>query len=159
MTGTASIRMATRWSSSEHCVRALVPALSFALIALASACVTSQSSHFVPTPGEARLTTDEARDALDLLLAPECARLVTDRRETAEARVALEVDRSGTVQRSRIARSTGDERIDQIIGAVTARLQFEAPAGEFRGATAPGNLRVGYSCSAAGAAVATLQVL
>ena len=140
-------------------MRALLLAVVVGGATGAAGCVSSQTVYYTPTVGESRLNTDDARSALDQVLGAECARLTAARQETGEARVMLDVARDGLVQRSRIAKGSGDERIDQVIGAVTARLRFDSPQGEFKGETAPGVVKVGYSCSASGAAVATLQVL
>ena len=147
MRGTASIRMAMPW---RFC--------SVAAAALLAACVTSTSRYFTPTEGDARLTQDDFRDESDQLLRVECPRLMgSTGQASGQARIRLLIDRSGAAQRAQFTRSSGDERIDTIWGALAARLKFDAQAQQ-RSDLAPFMVTVGYSCSANGTAVTTLQL-
>jgi outer membrane biosynthesis protein TonB len=123
---------------------------------MAAGCVTHTSTAYVPSPGEPRVTTDEARDQLDELLRIECPRLMQAGRESRVARLDLDVDREGHVLRSRIGTSTGDDRVDAMFGAVAAKLQL-APPTEMKNDVDTGHVRMGYSCSA-NAAVATIDL-
>ena len=155
MPATGSTRTATRWSSSR--ARLAAPLLALALFA--AACVTTTSTAYVPTPGQARLSLDEARDAIDALLRAECPRLMQEGKPTQEARVTVDVDAEGDVRQARLTSSTGDAAMDRVFGGTAARLHFQKPApGDLKGPTAPGHMRMGYSCSAQ-AAVVTIQLL
>ena len=72
-----------------------------------------------------------------------------------EGRIMVDVSGGGQVLRASIARSTGDERFDSMVGAVTAKLQFDPPS---TGTSGVGELRVGYACTAT-TAVTTLQLM
>lgn len=142
---TASTRMVTRWS----CCSAI------AIVLLITAC-SHTTRYFVPTPGEERLTVDGGRDQLDELLKVECPRLMQEGKEVSkEGRIMVDVSGGGQVLRASIARSTGDERFDAMVGAVTAKLQFDPPS---TGTSGVGELRVGYACTAT-TAVTTLQLM
>lgn len=159
MPGTGSTRTATRWCSSDArrlAARARL-AVSGALLWAAAGCVASTTTAFVPTPGQPRLTVDDARDEIDAFLRAECPRLVQEGRPSQEARVSVEVDGSGNVASARLTTSTGDARLDKIFGGVAARLHFQS-SGEMTGPTEAGRLRMGYSCSGQ-AAVSTIQLL
>ncbi|HET7459527.1 MAG TPA: TonB family protein [Gemmatimonadaceae bacterium] len=121
--------------------------------------MTQTSSYFVPTPGQSRLSTDDARDQIDAVLRAECPRLLQEQKPTRTANVAVELDRTGDVQRARITQPSGDERMDEVFGAVAARLHFQPPAAaDVKNDSAPGRLRMGYSC-AKDAAVGTIEIL
>jgi hypothetical protein len=113
----------------------------------------------VPTPGAARLSGDDARDRLDAVLRAECPRLLKEDKPTHAAYVSVDLDRSGDVARARITQTSGDSVMDRVFGGVAASMHFQAPAAaDVKGDTAPGRLRMGYSC-AKDAAVATVEVL
>lgn len=155
MPATGSTRTATRWSSSR--VRLATSLVASALVA--AACVTTTSTAYVPTPGQSRMSLDDARDAIDGLLRAECRRLVQEGKPTQEARVTVDVDAEGDVRQARLTSSTGDATMDRIFGGTAARLHFQKPApGDLKGPTVPGHMRMGYSCSAQ-AAVVTIQLL
>ena len=132
----AGVRLTVRYASTA------------CLVFLALACTKRVTTYYTPTEGERRLSTDEMRDEGDRMLAIECPRLLgASESATADGQVAVDVDRAtGAVSRARISRSTGDTRIDDIFGALAARLDFDPPAG----ATSPmvtERIGVGYSCS------------
>jgi outer membrane biosynthesis protein TonB len=155
MPATDSTRTATRWSWCDA-ARSFASALA---VATSVACVTTTSTAYLPTPGQPRLSVDDARDEVDALLRTECPRLVQAGKPSQEARVTVDVGPTGDVARARLTTSTGDEQIDKIFGGVAARLHFLPPEpGALKGPTAPGHLRMGYSCSA-NAAVVTIQLL
>ncbi len=142
---TDSIRTATRWS----CCNAVAIAL------LAAAC-SQTTRYFVPSAGDERLTVEGGRDQLDELLKVECPRLMQEGKEVSkEARIMVDVSGAGAVLRSSIARSSGDERVDSMVGAVSAKLQFDPPS---TGTSGVGELRMGYACTAT-SAVTTLRLM
>jgi TonB family protein len=111
----------------------------------------------VPTPGDSRLNTIEMKDQSDAMLRPQCPRLMDgSTAATGEARIMLQIDRSGAVQRARVVRSSGDRAMDDIFGALAARLQFDPPTG-MSGTTGDHPIYVGYSCSPQ-MAVTTLNI-
>ena len=133
MRSTDSIRSAMRWSWCSA-------------LALAAAC-TSTTRYYVPTEGEPRLTPSEVRDQSDALLSTQCPRLMgSNRFATGEARIMTELDRSGAVQKAQVTRSSGDEAMDAIFGALIARLQVDPPSG-MEGDRGQHPIYIGYSCA------------
>lgn len=148
MRGTGSIRTAMPW---RFC--------SILAAALVAACVTSTTRYFTPTEGDARLSQDDFRDESDQLLRVECPRLMASSgHASGQARVRLLIDRSGAAQRAEFTRSSGDERIDTMWGGLAARLKFDPQGAQQRSDLEPIMVTVGYSCSANGTAVTTLQL-
>lgn len=140
MRATDSTHTATPWRWSDALVCA-----ALSLLLLSSACVTRSSREYLPSADRERFSVNAAQDELDQLMQIECARLLTDRRpESGDARISVDVDGSGTVMRSRVTASSGDQRVDDIFGAVAAQMKFEAPAD---GKPNTGRMRMGYSCS------------
>ena len=140
MPATGSTRTATPWRWSEPIVRG-----ALSLLLLSSACVTRTSHEYLPSADRDRLSVNAAQDELDQLMQIECARLLSDRRpESGEARLSIDLDATGAVSRSRVTASTGDERVDNMFGAVAAQMMFEAPPD---GKPTMGRMRMGYSCS------------
>lgn len=136
MRSTGSIRSAMRWSSSS-----IVP-----LIIAAAACTTT-SKYYVPSEGEPRLSTNALRDRSDELVILQCPRLLNGGNTAmGEARIIVEFDRSGEVQKSRVTRSSGDRPMDDIFGALTARLKVDPPSG-MKGDRTEHPIYIGYSCS------------
>ena len=143
MRSTDSIRSAMRWS------------LCSALL-VATACTTT-TRYYVPTTGEPRLTPSELRDQGEPLLHTQCPRLLNGGRfATGQARVITELDRSGSVRRARITRSSGDQAMDDIFGALVARLQVDPPTG-MSGETGEHPIYIGYSCAPENSAI-TLNI-
>ena len=158
MPNTGSTRTATRWRSCEPLGRSAAAGATLMLMLLAAAgCVTTTTTAYVPTPGQPRLSVDDARDEIDAVLRAECPRLVQAGRPSQEARVSVDVDASGNVSSARLQTSSGDEQMDRIFGATAARLHFQT-SGDAQGTTTAGRLRMGYSCSG-NAAVTTIQLL
>ena len=138
-----SIRSATRWSWCSA-------------LALAAACTTT-TKYYVPTEGEPRLTPHEVRDQSDALLGTQCPRLMgSNRFATGEARIMVELDRSGAVQKAQVTRSSGDEAMDAIFGALVARLQVDPPTG-MDGDRGEHPIYIGYSCAPENSAI-TLNI-
>ena len=133
MRSTDSIRSAMRWSWCSA-------------LALAAACTTT-TRYYVPTEGEPRLTPSEVRDQSDALLSTQCPRLMGGNRfATGEARIKVELDRSGAVQKAQVTRSSGDDAMDAIFGALIARLQVDPPTG-MDGDRGEHPIYIGYSCA------------
>lgn len=146
MRATGSIRMATRW---RWC--------SAALLIAATGCLNRTTTYYTPTAGEPRLSQDEVRDQSDEVLKIECSRLMgTNKSATGEARIRVEYDKTGAVQRAEITRASNDTAIDTMWGALAARLKFDAQAGQTDDLTAA-MLTFGYSC-APNIAITTLQI-
>jgi TonB family protein len=123
----------------------------------AAGCVTSQTLYYVPTAGDSRLNTAQMKDQSDAFLRSQCPRLLEgNSTATGEARLMAEIDRSGAVQKARIVRTSGDQAMDDIFGALVARLQFDPPS-NMNGETGSHPIYVGYSCSPE-MAVTTLNI-
>ena len=136
MRSTDSIPSAMRWS---FCSLGLVAAIG-------AACTTTRT-YYVPTEGDARLTTLDMKDRSDAMLRSQCPRLLDGNRSaTGEARIMAEIDRAGAVRRARIVRTSGDKAMDDIFGALVARLQFDPPS-NMSGETGTHPLYIGWSCS------------
>lgn len=143
MQNTVSIRSAMRWSL---CSAAVVMA----------ACTTT-TRYYVPTQGEPRLTPSEVRDQGEPLLELQCPRLLGGGRyATGQARIITDLDRSGAVRRARVTRSSGDEGMDDIFGALVARLQVDPPTGMTKD-VAEHPIYIGYSCAPENSAI-TLNI-
>ncbi len=163
MHNTGSIRMATRWPSSDA-GSAARPALgrtaSIALVAaamLAFPGCRSTSTYYVPTEGQTRLNQDEFRDASDQILSVECPRLMgTSDYATGEARARVYVDKNGAVQKIEFTRPSSDERMNTVWGGLGARLQFDPQEGQTEDLRAS-MITIGYSCGK-GTALTTLQI-
>ena len=133
MQSTDSIRSAMRWS------------LCSALV-VAAACTTT-TRYYVPSQGEARLAPNDVRDQGESLLSTQCPRLLNGGRfATGQARIVTELDRSGAVQRARVTRSSGDGAMDDIFGALIARLKVDPPTGMTKD-VGEHPIYIGYSCS------------
>ena len=134
-TGSTRTAMLWRWSS-----------FGLAIITAAS-CVRSTQRYFVPTAGQERFDTGGLRARGDALLATECVRLRGDKdSDNGAADFTITVDGQGYVTRARLDRSSGDERIDQLFGGLTAALQFAPPA-SMAGAGLESAVTLGYACS------------
>ena len=133
MRAIGSTRTATRW---RWCSGLLL-----------AACVTSTKHYYVAPEGQDRLTAGEMRARGDALLEAECPRLIQRANPaTGTARVVLTVNGQGAVTQSRIEKSSGDARADEIFGLLSANLQFEPPQG-LSGGTIDVGSTFGYSCS------------
>ena len=157
MRNIGSIRMATRWSSSET-LRTVTRASVVALIGVSAlAACTRTSTYYIPTAGEERLTQDDFRDESDQLLTVECPRLMgTGSYASGEARARIQVDKSGAVQKVEFTRPSNDERINTVWGALAARLKFDPQEGQ-TDELRTSMMTIGYSCGK-GTALTTLQL-
>jgi hypothetical protein len=130
---------------------------SIALATLAVACAPVVRRWYLPEAGAERMGLDELRQAADLSLRAECPRLLRGGSSaTGEALLTVEVDRSGTVLRSRVERSSGDPRIDDLFGTLATRMRLDRPTSMMND-TAEGTVAMGYSC-APNAAIATIRL-
>lgn len=136
MRGTDSTRTATRWSW----YRALAVA---AVLPVLAACMSSSAKYYVPTAGDTRLDENELRTEAERLLRVECERLKGGKSSVSgEGTFVLDVSATGSVQRVKVSRSTGDSALDDIFGALSARLDvepLEPKAGSIR-------MRASYFC-------------
>ena len=146
MRATGSIRTAMPW---RFC--------SAALLFAAAGCARQTTNYYIPSTGDVRLSQDEVRDQSDDILKVECPRLMgSSKSAMGEARIRIEYDRSGEVQRAEIARSSGDTQIDSVWGALAVRLKFDPQAGQTE-ELKPALITFGYSC-APNVAVTTLDI-
>ena len=160
---TGSIRMATRWPSSDgrRVIRGSLGRTSLLVLvaaaALAAAGCKSTSTYYLPTTGAPRLNQDEFRDASDQILQVECPRLMgTSDYATGEARARVYIDKSGAVQKMEYTRPSKDERMNTVWGGLGARLQFDPQEGQKEDLRAA-MVTIGYSCGK-GTALTTLQL-
>ncbi len=124
---------------------------SLLLLALA-ACTQRVSRHWVPSPNNPRWSAERATEVLEGYLRVQCPALREARKpDTGETMVTVAVDTAGLVTRAELEGSTGDETVDGLFGTIAAQLQLE------RGTPPERKLRMGYSCAASGAAVATIH--
>ena len=139
--------MAMRCSSSDRGRRGARRAA--ALLPLLAACVTTTTVAYLPSADRPRLTLDAGGRTLAQFVGVVCERLAAAGRDSGSAVARVALDSSGTAVSSEILASSGDERVDGLVGAVTAQLRLdERPA---RGAA---DVRASWRCS--GDAGATL---
>jgi hypothetical protein len=148
MRATGSTPTATPWRWSERASRArAVAGRLVALLALAAlaGCVSSQTRYYVPTEGQPRLGTNDVKDQAEVMLRAECPRLLQGAPSAlGEAHLVVDVDGGGKVARARIAKSSGDERVDAMFAGLLAQLEVDAPES---GKARSSRVRMGYSCS------------
>lgn len=137
--------MATRWWWCS--------ARAAALLGLA-ACVRTTTVTYLPSAEQPRLGLDEARGTLATFVGVECARLLGEGRAEGAARVLVALDSAGEATSSELATTTGDARVDGIVGAVAAQLRLDAPAAARGG---PAALLAGYRCADDGGVAVTLE--
>ena len=144
MRAIGSTRTATPWRWSERASRAIAGVAAVTAIAALGACVTTQTRYYVPTEGQPQLSTNEMKDEAETLLRVECPRLLHGASvATGEAQLVVDLAGDGHVSRARLARSSGDERVDAIFGGVLAQLAVDAPQ---NGKATSSRVRMGYSC-------------
>jgi TonB family protein len=123
---------------------------------LAGACTTT-ARYYVPSDGEERLSSYQVRDQGEPLLHTQCPRLLNGGRSaTGQARIMTELDRSGNVVRARVTRSSGDQAMDDIFGALIARLKVDPPSGMTKDVQEH-PIYIGFSCAPENSAV-TLNI-
>lgn len=129
-------------------LRPVIPALALALL---GACVTSSTIEYLPSPEQPRLGLEGGRAMIQRFVGPECGRLEETGRAAGEAELVVTTDGAGLATSATLRRSTGDARVDGVLGAVAAQLDLGAAAARSRAA-----LRAGFRCSTEGV-VATLE--
>ena len=143
MQNTVSIRSGMRWW------------LCSALL-LVGACTTT-ARYYVPSDGEERLSSYQVRDQAEPLLNMQCPRLLNGGRSAmGQARIMTDLDRSGNVVRARVARSSGDQAMDDIFGALLARLKVDPPSGMTKDVQEH-PIYIGFSCAPENSAI-TLNI-
>jgi len=116
--------MAMRWSFSSRPGRR---ACLTALLAL-SACVTTTSRSWLPSPSNPTYSTATAQPVLAEYVRLQCETLRRAQHpDSGSARFVVDVDTSGTALRAELVRGTPDELLDGVFGTVAAQLKF-APA-------------------------------
>ena len=149
MPGIASIRMGMPW---RWCSAALAATL------IATGCVIRPPRYYEPASGVPRLTPAELRERVQTLLQVECPRLQgAGRPPSSVTELTLEVDQAGDVRRAAIARSSGDQRVDDIVGSLTAQLRIDDGNGTPPDRGVKSRIDVGYIC-ATSSALATVEL-
>ena len=122
------------------------------LLLLAAACVTTTSVTYLPSAEQPRLTLGDGGRTLARFVGVECERLSAAGRDSGSAVARVALDSLGAAVSSEVLTSSGDARVDGLVGAVTAQLRLDAPPA---GGTAA--VRARWRCS--GDAGATLERL
>lgn len=126
--------MAMRW-----------PSYSAAALLLGAACVTVTQRSYFPDLAAGRLAPDDFRARAGALLAAECPRLLgSSRSALGETGFTVVLTGSGAVREAILDKRSGDERIDDVFGALVAQLQVVMTSG---GDDSRAPIVVGYSCS------------
>ena len=118
------------------------------LLALA-ACVTTTSVTYLPSAEQPRLTVEEGGRTFARFVGVECERLVAAGRGGGAAGARVALDSAGAVTSAEVLGTTGDARLDGLVGAVAAQLRLTDAA-----AARAARVRATYRC--AGDAGATL---
>jgi hypothetical protein len=141
--------------ADDRVVRGGAPALRSFVAFLLAACTTTTTVTYVPSPEQPRLDLAQGQATLARFVGIECERLRGAGHPTGETQVTLALDSAGLATGAELAASSGDARIDGIIGAVTAQLTLEHSSRGVRAAT----LRAAYQCAEDGGVTATLTPL
>ena len=128
------------------------PGAALALL-LAGACVTRTSISYLPSVEQPRIELSQAQATLGQFVGVECERLRTAGRAAGAARLRLAQDDSGHVTRADLDQSSGDARVDGVMGAIAAQLRLPPPAAG-RGAAV---VRASYRCADDGSVSATIE--
>ncbi|HEU4629682.1 MAG TPA: hypothetical protein VFS08_08040 [Gemmatimonadaceae bacterium] len=127
----------------------LLPAL------LLAACTTTTTVTYVPSPEQPRLDLVRGQATLERFIGLECDRLRDEGHAAGETQVTVALDDAGLATGAELAATSGDARIDGIIGAVAAQLRLPPrPAGVHAAL-----LRATYRCGDDGSVRATLAPL
>jgi hypothetical protein len=103
--------------------------MSLLMMTMMAGCVTSTTRYYVPTAGADRISTDELREQADAMLPLECPRLLRGREiRYGAADFTVLVDTTGAVQRVYVDRGSGDDRFDDVLGALAAQLRIVRPS-------------------------------
>ena len=130
--------------------RAALPAL---VVLLAGACVTRTSISYLPSAEQPRVELAQAQAMLGQFVGVECERLRTAGRATGSARLRLAQGDSGQVTQADLVESSGDARVDGVMGAIAAQLRLPPPAAG-QGAAV---VRASYRCADDGSVSATIE--
>ena len=133
-------------------VRGGGPVPRYFVALLLAACTTTTTVTYVPSPEQPRLDLAQGQTTLARFVGLECERLRGESHPAGETRVTLALDSAGLATEAELTASSGDARIDGIIGAVAAQLKLEPRAAGAHAAT----LHAAYSCGDDGAVTATL---
>lgn len=96
------------------------------LVLLLAACVTTTSVTYRPSAEQPRLTLDEGGRTLGRFVGVECERLAAAGRDSGSAVARVLLDSLGLAASSEVLTSSGDARVDGLVGAVTAQLRLDA---------------------------------
>ena len=129
------------------------PRATLPLLLLLAACVTTTTVTYLPSPEQPRLALAEGQATLARFVGVECERLRAAGRADATVPVTVALDSAGNATSAELARSTGDARVDGIVGAVAAQLRLDPPPAGAARAT----VRAGYRCDEHGGVAATLE--
>ena len=138
-----------RWWSSSSGSR--LPALGAAAALALGACVRTTTVTYLPSAERPRLSLDEGRAMLAQFVGVECERLRGAGRAAGETRVVVALDADGRATSSELTGTTGDGRVDGLVGAVAAQLRLDPPPG------ARAELHAGYRCADDGGVATTLE--
>ena len=118
MRDTGSTRTATRWLSFS----------ATTLVLISTGCVLKTTRFYTPAAAETRIGLDEMRARANMMLPIECPRVVHGKNSVfATADIALDIDSSGAVQRAQIEHGSGDQVLDDVLGALAAQLRLDVP--------------------------------
>ena len=131
---------------------ALLPAL-----ALATACVTRTSVSYLPSAEQPRIELAQAQATLGQFVGVECERLRGAGRAEGAARLRLVQDGSGHVVRADLDQSSGDSRVDGVMGAIAAQLRLPPAPGQAPAGQPTAVVRASYRCADDGSVSATLE--
>jgi hypothetical protein len=151
MRGTASIRTVTLWRSSSIVAwhagswRLLAVLLLLSLVTLAlTGCLHRNLAVFTPAAGLPGLTPAEMRESAESLIRLECPRvLASSPRTWGVATMLVSLDPQGNAHESELEQGTGDGRLDDLLGGLSASLRWTGTN------PPPARARVylSYSCS------------
>jgi hypothetical protein len=128
---------------------------SLASALLLAACTTTTTVTYVPSPEQPRLDLRQGQATLQRFVGLECERLRGAGHAAGETQVSVTLDDAGLATEAGLAASTGDTRIDGIIGAVAAQLTLAHQLPRVRATT----LHATYQCAEDGSVTATLAPL
>ena len=114
---------------------------------LLAACVTTTTVSYVPSADRPRLTLDAGGRTLAQFVGVECERLAAAGRDSGAAVARVALDSAGTAVSAEILTSSGDARVDGIVGAIAAQLRLDG-----RPASATTAVRASWRCSGDGGA-------
>ena len=132
---------------------ALLPLAAPLAALLAGACVTRTSISYLPSAEQPRLELAQAQATLGQFVGVECERLRGAGRAEGSARLRLAQDATGDVTQADLAESSGDARVDGVMGAIAAQLHLPPAAADQRAAV----VRASYRCAADGSVSATIE--